>query len=85
MDPDADVAATADGASLYEHVGGQDGLHRLVAAWYPTVLADPLLQSLFGAGHAGHADHVPRLTAFLAEVVGRPTRCTDELGGFPPC
>ncbi len=38
MDPDADVAATADGASLYEHVGSQDGLHRLVAAWYPTVL-----------------------------------------------
>ncbi len=32
MDPDADVAATADGASLYEHVGSQDGLHRLVAA-----------------------------------------------------
>jgi hemoglobin len=66
--------------SLYEHVGGWDGVHRLVAAWYPTVLADPLLHRLFGAGAA---DHVPHLTAFLAEVFGGPTRYTDELGGFP--
>ena len=68
------------GASLYEHVGGAEGLHRLVSTWYPTVLADPLLQPLFGAGHA---DHVPHLTAFLAEVFGGPTHYTDQLGGFP--
>ena len=67
-------------SSLYEHVGGHDGLHRLVASWYSAVLADPLLQPLFGAGHA---DHVPHLTAFLAEVFGGPPRYTDELGGFP--
>ena len=73
---------TTDGieaGSLYEHVGGHDGLHRLVAAWYPTVLADPLLHPLFGGGHA---DHIPHLTAFLAEVFGGPRRYTDELGGF---
>jgi hemoglobin len=68
------------GRSLYEHVGGEDGLHRLVAAWYPTVLADPLLRPLFGAGHA---DHVAHLTAFLVEVFGGPSRYTDQLGGFP--
>ncbi len=67
-------------ARLYEHVGGHEGLHRLVATWYPTVLDDPLLQPLFGGGHA---DHVPHLTAFFAEVFGGPTRYTDELGGFP--
>ena len=66
--------------SLHEHVGGHDGLHRLVATWYPTVLADPLLRPLFGDGHA---DHVPHLTAFLAQVFGGPTRYTDECGGFP--
>ena len=66
--------------TLYEHVGGWDGIERLVAAWYPTVLADPLLQSLFGAGRP---EHVPHLTAFLVEVFGGPTRYTDELGGFP--
>ena len=72
--------ARVEAGSLYEHVGGHDGLHRLVATWYPTVLADPLLQPLFGGGHA---DHVPHLTAFLAEVFGGPSRYTDELGGFP--
>ena len=66
--------------SLYDHVGGWEGLYALVAAWYPTVLADPLLQPLFGAGHAHHVSH---LTAFLAEVFGGPTQYTDQLGGFP--
>jgi hemoglobin len=74
--PAAPNAATT---TLYEHVGGEAGMRRLVEAWYPTVLADPLLRPLFGAGHA---DHVPHLTAFLAEVFGGPRRYTDELGGF---
>lgn len=80
--PTVDAAPVPpDGAgSLYEHVGGTEGLRRLVAAWYPTVLTDPLLQPLFGAGHPAHVDH---LAAFLAEVFGGPTRYTDELGGFP--
>ena len=69
-----------EAGTLYEHVGGEEGLHRLVALWYPTVLADPLLRPLFGGGHADHVDH---LIAFLAEVFGGPSRYTDELGGFP--
>jgi hemoglobin len=63
-----------------DHVGGEEGIHRLVADWYPTVLVDPLLHPLFGDGHADHVDH---LTAFFTEVFGGPTRYTDELGGFP--
>ncbi|TJZ75910.1 globin [Rhodococcus oryzae] len=66
--------------SLFEHVGGREGLHRLVATWYPRVLADPLLHPLFGAGSPSHIDH---LTDFLAEVFGGPTVYTDQLGGFP--
>ncbi|WP_199424779.1 group II truncated hemoglobin [Actinotalea solisilvae] len=72
-------ATREDATTLYEHVGGEPGMRRLVEAWYPTVLADPLLQPLFGAGHA---DHVPHLTAFLAEVFGGPRTYTDRLGGF---
>ena len=66
--------------TLFEHAGGEDGLRRVVAYWYPTVLADPLLHPLFGAGEPTHVDH---LTAFFSEVFGGPTRYTDELGGFP--
>jgi hemoglobin len=36
-----------------------------------TVLADPLLQPLFGAGQPEHVDH---LTAFTVESFGGPDR-----------
>src|SRR3954463_13163386 len=66
--------------TLYDHVGGWSGVQRLVETWYPPVLADPVLQPLFGEGRP---EHVPHLTALLTEVFGGPTRYTDELGGFP--
>lgn len=66
--------------TLLTQLGGDDGIRAIVAGWYPTVLADPLLHPLFGDGHPDHIDH---LTAFLIEVFGGATRYTDELGGFP--
>lgn len=68
-----------DTTTIYEQVGGEDTLHQTVDAFYGSVLKDPILQPLFGAGAAHHVDH---LTAFLAEVFGGPSRYTDELGGF---
>jgi hemoglobin len=65
--------------SLFEHAGGEDALHRLEDAFYSSVLADPLLQPLFGDGQPHHVDH---LTAFTAESFGGPDRFTRELGGF---
>ena len=63
--------------SLYEHAGGEDALHRLEDAFYASVLADPLLQPLFGSGQPQHVDH---LTAFTAESFGGPDRFSRELG-----
>lgn len=60
-------------------LGGEANLRRTVDAFYASVLADPLLQPLFGEGASHHVDH---LTAFLAEVFGGPARYTEELGGF---
>jgi hemoglobin len=68
-----------DTTTIYEQVGGEDILRQTVDAFYGSVLKDPVLQPLFGAGAAHHVDH---LTAFLAEVFGGPSRYTDELGGF---
>lgn len=65
--------------SLYEHAGGEEPLHRLEDVFYASVLADPLLQPLFGEGQPHHVDH---LTAFTAESFGGPDRFTRELGGF---
>ena len=63
--------------SLFEHAGGEEALHRLEQLFYDSVLADPLLQPLFGAGSPEHVDH---LTAFTAESFGGPDRFSRELG-----
>lgn len=67
-------------SALLAPLGGEQGIGDLVSRWYPTVLGDPLLGPLFGAGHP---DHVPHLTAFLVEVFGGPASYTEGLGGFP--
>jgi len=63
--------------TLYEHAGGEEALHRLEQIFYDSVLRDPLLQPLFGAGQPQHVDH---LTQFTAETFGGPDRFTRELG-----
>jgi hemoglobin len=63
--------------SLFEFAGGEAALHRLEDIFYSSVLADPLLQPLFGAGRPEHVDH---LTAFTAESFGGPDRFSRELG-----
>lgn len=63
--------------SLYEHAGGDEGLHRLEELFYSKVLADPLLQPLFGDGQPHHVEH---LTWFTAESFGGPDRFTRNLG-----
>jgi hemoglobin len=63
--------------SLYEHAGGQEALHGLEDVFYASVLADTVLQPLFGAGNPLHVD---RLTAFTSESFGGPDRFTRELG-----
>jgi Bacterial-like globin len=56
-------------ATLYEHAGGDAGLHRLEEVFYSKVLADPLLQPVFGKGQPHHVEH---LTWFTAESFGGP-------------
>lgn len=63
--------------TLFDAAGGEAGLHRLEETFYSSVLTDPLLQPLFGAGQPQHVDH---LTAFTAESFGGPDRFSRELG-----
>ena len=63
--------------SLYEHAGGEEGLHRLEQLFYDSVLRDPLLQPLFGDGQPQHVDH---LTMFTAESFGGPDDFSRTLG-----
>ncbi|HEY3946857.1 MAG TPA: group II truncated hemoglobin [Solirubrobacteraceae bacterium] len=63
--------------TLYEHAGGDAGLHRLEEVFYDKVLADPLLKSVFTERVATHVEH---LTWFTGESFGGPDRFTRELG-----
>jgi hemoglobin len=63
--------------SIYDHAGGHEALRRFVDTFYASVLADPLLRPLFGAGRPEHVDH---LTAFEAESFGGPEDFTRQLG-----
>ena len=63
--------------TIFEHAGGQAALRRFVDIFYSSVLADPILQPLFGAGRPDHVDH---LTAFEVESFGGPDAFTTTLG-----
>ncbi|HUA44193.1 MAG TPA: group II truncated hemoglobin [Solirubrobacteraceae bacterium] len=63
--------------TLYEHAGGDDGLHRLEEIFYAKALADPILKHVFTERVPTHVDH---LTWFTAESFGGPDRFTRELG-----
>ena len=63
--------------SLYEHAGGEAGLHRLEALFYEKALKDPVLKQLFTERVPTHVDH---LTWFTAESFGGPDRFTREKG-----
>ncbi len=65
--------------SLYEHVGGHAAMRHFIDVFYASVLADPVLQPLFGAGRP---EHVDQLTAFDSESFGGPDDFTRQMGGF---
>jgi hemoglobin len=63
--------------TIYEHAGGHEALRHFIDIFYSSVLADPVLQPLFGEGRPEHVDH---LTAFEAESFGGPDDFTRQLG-----
>ncbi|WP_261555233.1 group II truncated hemoglobin [Frankia tisae] len=66
------------GSTLYDEVGGLDGLRRLSAAFYDRVLADELLAPVFAHFTPTHLDHV---AVWLAEVFDGPADFSAHLGG----
>ncbi|TQS26488.1 group II truncated hemoglobin [Microbispora sp. KK1-11] len=65
--------------TMYEHVGGEAALRKFAEHFHESVLRDPLLKRLFEYGSSHHAEN---LTAFFVEMMGGPSRFSDELGGF---
>jgi hemoglobin len=65
-------------SSLYEDVGGIDGLRKLSNDFYDRVLADDVLADMFAHFTPTHVD---RVAVWLAEVFGGPADFTTRLGG----
>lgn len=64
--------------TVFEAVGGMEGIHRLAAAWHRRVLADEVVAHAFS--HGFHPDHVARLAAYWAEALGGPAAYTGIYG-----
>ncbi|MET8849564.1 group II truncated hemoglobin [Amycolatopsis sp. NPDC004625] len=63
--------------TLYEFAGGDPAIRALAAAHHTRCLADPELNHPFSKQDQ-HPQHVERLAWYWAEVLGGPTRFSDE-------
>ena len=64
--------------SLYEAVGGDEGMLRLAEAWHARVMADEVVSHAFS--HGFHPQHSERLAAYWAEALGGPGSYSDAYG-----
>lgn len=72
------MAHDGDMQTVYDAVGGIDGLTRLAAAWHERVLADEVTAHPFS--HGIQPDHLQRLAAYWAEALGGPPMYTTRYG-----
>jgi len=63
--------------TLYEYAGGEQAFLRLAEAHHARCLADPELNHPFSHDDL-NPEHVSRLAAYWAEVMGGPPRFTQE-------
>lgn len=64
--------------TLYEAVGGADGVLRLAHAWHERVVADAIVAHAFE--HGVHPQHTERLAAYWGEAWGGPPAFSERLG-----
>jgi hemoglobin len=64
--------------TVYEALGGEDGVLRLANAWHARVMTDEVVSHAFS--HGFHPEHSERLAAYWAEALGGPTIYSDSYG-----
>jgi hemoglobin len=64
--------------TVYEAVGGADGLVSLASAWHARVMADEVVIHAFSHGY--RPDHTERLAAYWVEALGGPTMYSETYG-----
>ena len=64
--------------TVFEAVGGSDGLRRLAGAWHRRVMADEVVGHAFS--HGFHPQHTERLAAYWGEALGGPNTYSESYG-----
>jgi hemoglobin len=64
--------------TLFESLGGMDGVLRLAHAWHERCLADDVVAHAFSHGY--HPQHSERLAAYWAEAWGGPPAYSTTYG-----
>lgn len=64
--------------TVFEAMGGLEGVGRLARAWHARVVADEVVGHAFR--HGVRADHTERLAAYWAEALGGPSTYSDDHG-----
>lgn len=67
-----------DVKSIYETIGGMEGLVRLAEAWHELVVNDEIVGHAFS--HGFHPQHTERLAAYWAEALGGPATYSEKFG-----
>lgn len=65
--------------TIYEAVGGSEGLLKLAGAWHTRVMADEVVSHAFSHGY--HPQHTERLAAYWAEALGGLSTYSERYGG----
>ena len=72
------MESDAASPTLYESVGGHEGLLRLASAWHARVLGNDVVSHAFSHGY--HPLHTERLAAYWGEALGGPATYSDRYG-----
>jgi hemoglobin len=64
--------------TIYEAIGGNEGLLRLASAWHARVMNDEIVSHAFS--HGFHPDHTERLAAYWGEALGGPPIYSERYG-----
>lgn len=64
--------------TLFDAVGGAEGVSRLAHAWHQRVLADEVVAHAFS--HGFHPRHTERLAAYWSEAWGGPPLFSQQYG-----
>jgi hemoglobin len=64
--------------TVYEALGGADGVLSLARAWHVRVLADEVVSHAFSHGY--HPEHTERLAAYWVEALGGPRTYSEKYG-----